>query len=248
MITLKSRFLIANPHSRDSNHHTWKSCNVFEHDVVQTLCIYNIGGSKLNNIFRCGSSMIKHIVLFQHQATPVLSILYMYCALWFHGDRKCGYIYIYSYVYMYYYLHSHSISSKPQINRAFLLPLHIFFHRDTGSSCSSLLTAGKLIVPGNGVVEESWCPGRFCAKLVEIIPSVSRSNFLHVDVFISVFFIEVYSIDSCKVIKNLLKGLGLKQSGLLVHRGPERFGAKSVEIPSVSKSNCLHVDICMILS
>ena len=76
MITLKRRFLIANPHSRYSNHHTWKSCNVFERNVVQKLCMYNIGGSELNSVLRCGSSMIKHILFFQHQATPVLSILY----------------------------------------------------------------------------------------------------------------------------------------------------------------------------
>ena len=62
------------------------------------------------------------------------------------------------------------------------------------------------IVPGNGVVES--CPGRFWAKIGGD-PSVSKSNCLHVGVFISVFFIEVYSIDSCKVIENLLKVSGL---------------------------------------
>ena len=36
-------------------------------------------------------------------------------------------------------------------------------------------------------------------------PSVSKSNCLHVDVSI-----EVYSIDSCKVIEDLLKVVGLK--------------------------------------
>ena len=55
-------------------------------------------------------------------------------------------------------------------------------------------------------------------------PSISKSNCLHVDVFISVFFIEVYSIDSCKVIEDLLKVVGLKCQVSLFIEVQKNFG------------------------